>query len=126
MRKHEEGTDVSTGTNGGTRGISLADFTGEEKKYDDKKKGLNCCGHFCKLMKEAKLEVTNIDNGVVVKVTSDNPKAVKQIQERWANCKEHHSTGTPCHGHKAGSAKYKGKHKSGKCTGHKLRESDSQ
>ena len=70
-------------------------------------------------MKEAKIEVTNTDNGIIVKVTSDNPKVVKQIQERWAKCTECHATGTPCHGHNKSSAKCEDAHKSEKYTGHK-------
>jgi len=38
-------------------------------------------------MKGVKVEATNIANGVMVKITSDDPEVVKQIQERKANCK---------------------------------------
>ncbi len=31
-------------------------------------------------MKDAKVEVTNLPNGVVIKITSDNPETVKKIQ----------------------------------------------
>jgi len=42
---------------------------------------------FCpKAMKDVKIEATNIANGVTVKITSDNPEVVKQIQEHKANC----------------------------------------
>jgi hypothetical protein len=32
-------------------------------------------------MKDAKVEVTNLDNGIKVSITSDKPEAVKQIQK---------------------------------------------
>jgi TusA-related sulfurtransferase len=32
-------------------------------------------------MKDAKVEVTNLDNGITMSITSDNPEAVKQIQK---------------------------------------------
>jgi len=35
----------------------------------------------------AKVEVTNIANGITVQITSDDPEVVKQIQECAANCK---------------------------------------
>ena len=37
-------------------------------------------------MKDAKVEVNNIANGVEVKITSDNPEVVNKIQEHKANC----------------------------------------
>lgn len=49
------------------------------------KKDKNKC---CKWMKDAKVEVSNIENGIIVKITSDNPELVKKIQEcdhRWKN-----------------------------------------
>ncbi len=36
-------------------------------------------------MKDVKFEVTNLPNGVMVKVTSDNPEVVKKIQEMHKN-----------------------------------------
>lgn len=38
-------------------------------------------------VKGAKVEATNIDNGITVNITSDDPEVVKQIQECAANCK---------------------------------------
>ena len=38
------------------------------------------------VMKDAKIEVNNIANGVEVKITSDNPEVVNKIQEHKANC----------------------------------------
>jgi TusA-related sulfurtransferase len=38
-------------------------------------------------MKDAKVEVTNMDNGIMIQITSNDPEVVKQIQERTANCK---------------------------------------
>ena len=37
-------------------------------------------------MKGVEVEATNIANGVVLRITSDDPEVVKQIQERKANC----------------------------------------
>ena len=42
----------------------------------------------CKWMKDAKVEVSNIENGVIIKITSDNPELVKKIQacdHKWKN-----------------------------------------
>jgi TusA-related sulfurtransferase len=38
-------------------------------------------------VKGAKVEATNIANGITVTITSDDPEVVKQIQEETANCK---------------------------------------
>jgi TusA-related sulfurtransferase len=38
-------------------------------------------------MKGAKIETTNIANGITLTITSDDPEVVKQIQECAANCK---------------------------------------
>ena len=37
-------------------------------------------------MKGVEVEATNIANGVVLRITSDDPEVVKQIQEHKANC----------------------------------------
>ena len=37
-------------------------------------------------MKGVEVEATNIANGVVLRITSDDPEVVKQIQERKPNC----------------------------------------
>ena len=41
-------------------------------------------------MSEVAIEVTNIDNGVTVKVTSEKPERVKMIQKHWAEKQEAH------------------------------------
>lgn len=50
------------------------------------------------MMKNVKKEVEKIENGVIVKITSDNPEAVRRIQERAAG----HKDMRPCRdgGHK--------------------------
>ncbi len=55
-----------------------------EKKCGSDKKLSPARERYCELMKGAKAEVTNSDNGVIVKVTSDDPEVVKLIQECWA------------------------------------------
>jgi TusA-related sulfurtransferase len=49
----------------------------------------NCGGkdHCPPMMKDAKVEVTNLDNGITVQITSDNPDVAKAIQEHKDNCK---------------------------------------
>jgi TusA-related sulfurtransferase len=53
--------------------------------------GNKCCkggkGQCPLATKDCKVEVTNIDKGITVKITSDDPGAVKQIEEHAANCK---------------------------------------
>ena len=39
------------------------------------------------MMKDAKVEVTNLDNGITVRITSDNPEVAKAIQKHKDNCK---------------------------------------
>ncbi|MFC1849863.1 hypothetical protein ACFL27_06605 [candidate division CSSED10-310 bacterium] len=70
---------------------------GKHQKHDD------CC----KFMKDANVEVTNVDNGIVIKITSDKPDMVKMIQEHGAKCKkgfghQHaHQAGHKCKHHQA-------------------------
>ena len=59
-------------------------YAGSEKKCGSGKKLSDSRERYCELMKDAKTEVTNTDNGVMVKVTSDDPEVVKLIQECWA------------------------------------------
>lgn len=60
-------------------------YAGSEKKCGGDKRLSDSCERYCELTKDAKTEVTNIDNGVIVKIMSDNPEVVKLIQECWAN-----------------------------------------
>lgn len=46
-----------------------------------------CQGHH-EMLKDVKKEVEKIENGVIIKITSDNPEAVKRIQERAAEDKD--------------------------------------
>ncbi len=72
-------------------------YAGSEEKCGADKKLSRSRERYCKLMKDAKTEVTNTDNGVIVKVTSDDPEVVKLIQECWANrtaCKAARSAGS--------------------------------
>jgi YHS domain-containing protein len=48
----------------------------EMKKHEQGKEG--CCEE---MMKDVKFEVTNLPNGVQIKITSDKPEVVKKIQE---------------------------------------------
>lgn len=47
-------------------------------------------------LKDATFEVTNIDNGVAIKVTSDKPETVKLIQHCFANFGEGHGCPAKC------------------------------
>ncbi len=54
------------------------------------------CVRKCEVMCNATVEVTNTDNGVVVKMTAATPEDVKRIQECWAKraaCKATRSQG---------------------------------
>ena len=42
------------------------------------------CVRKCEVRCNATVEVTNTDNGVVIKMTAANPEDVKKIQECWA------------------------------------------
>jgi hypothetical protein len=44
-------------------------------------------------IKDAKYEVTNIADGATIKITSDKPEVVKQIQELVSKCQEVHKSG---------------------------------
>lgn len=62
----------------------------------EKKKKPTCIFHMDG-MKDAKYEVTNIPDGVTIKITSDKPEVVKQIQEAMAKCREAHESGDHKH-----------------------------
>jgi hypothetical protein len=48
-------------------------------------------------MKDAKYEVTNIPNGVTIRITSNKPDVVKEIQESMAQCRAAHQSGDHKH-----------------------------
>jgi hypothetical protein len=58
----------------------------------EKKEHHGCIFHM-ESMKDAKYEVTNTPDGVIIKITSDKPEVVKQIQECVTKCREAHKTG---------------------------------
>lgn len=57
----------------------------------------------CMMVKGADVKVANIDNGVTVTVTSDQPETVKAIQEKAVECEK----SCQKHGEKAGHGKEK-------------------
>ena len=65
--------------------FALAIHAGEKKACGRDARDAQACVRHCKVMCNATAEVTNTDNGVVVKVTAANPEDVKKIQECWAN-----------------------------------------
>jgi len=77
-------------------GFAIAIHAGENKC--GKGSGdAQACASSCKVACNATVEVTNTDNGVVVKMTAANPEDVKKIQECWANradCKAARSAGS--------------------------------
>lgn len=86
---------------------------GEEKKCKLTKEQSHSGKGYWKVMKDAKVEIANTDNGVIVKITSDNPETVKLIQECWAKYQKDQCVIVPGHQDKEGSAKWKGKHETG-------------
>jgi len=87
--------------------VLLAATAGEKCKHSESK----CC----EWMKDAKVDISNIKNGVIIKITSDKPDVVKLIQEHAPKCVTEckHNTGK-CD-HKEGSAECKKAHESEKC-----------
>ena len=63
--------------------VALAVQAGDSQPDCPLAKGGEPCVQACKLMREATLEVTSIDNGVMVKITSDDSDKAKQIQACW-------------------------------------------
>jgi len=63
-------TDKSEGVN---------DIQANALNYEEKRS--KCSGKCCEWMKAAKTEIEYIENGVVYRVTSDNPEIVKQIHQ---------------------------------------------
>ena len=61
------------------------------------KKGKPHCIFHMDGMKDAKYEVINTPDGVTMKITSDKPEVVKQIQETMAKCREAHESGDHKH-----------------------------
>ena len=62
----------------------------------EQKKKPKCIFHM-DAMKDAKYEVTNTPDGVIMKITSDKPEVAKQIQEIVAKCREAHESGDHKH-----------------------------
>jgi hypothetical protein len=58
----------------------------------EKKEGHSCVFHM-ESMKDAKYEVTNTPDGVTIRITSDKPEVVKQIQECISKCRDAHKSG---------------------------------
>jgi len=56
----------------------------EKQECGKSAEAAQACVRKCEVMCNATVEVTNTDNGVVVKVTASNPEDVKKIQECWA------------------------------------------
>ena len=44
-------------------------------------------GNCTAAMKDAKIEVSSLDNGITVQITSDNPETIKAIQKCKGDCK---------------------------------------
>jgi len=53
--------------------VLLASTAGEKCQHSESK----CC----EWMKDAKVDISNIENGIMIKITSDKPEVVKSIQE---------------------------------------------
>ena len=69
-----------------------------KKECDKGAKDAQARASYCEVKcSSAKVEVTNTDDGVVVKMTASTPEDVKKIQECWANraaCKAARSEGS--------------------------------
>jgi hypothetical protein len=73
--------------------VMVPAVAGDEKKCDKKEVAKACCSkssclnfHGCK---NAKMEVKNVEDGVVIKITAEKAEDVKAIQECAAKCKSH-------------------------------------
>ena len=84
--------------------------TKEEACTSDSKKQQGC---WCPLLSAAKLEVTKTEEGVTVKITSDDPEVRARLQEKWTECAKHQEAGasSACPLHKA-HGEHKGEGKS--------------
>jgi hypothetical protein len=60
---------------------------------DTEKKEKGSCIFHMYSMKDVKYEVTNTPDGVTIKISSDKPEVIKQIQESTAQCHEAHKSG---------------------------------
>ena len=79
-------------------GFAVAIHAGEKKECGKGVGAAQACVNYCKVTcSTANVEVTNTDNGVVIKMTATNPEDIKKIQECWANraaCKAARSAGS--------------------------------
>jgi hypothetical protein len=66
---------------------------GADKAEKAEKKEHGACLFHMESMKDVKYEVTNTADGVTIKITSDKPELVKQIQESVLKCRESHKSG---------------------------------
>ena len=64
---------------------------------DTEEKGKSSCFFHMNSMKDTKYEVTNISDGVTIKITSNKPDIVKKIQESMAQCQAAHKSGDHKH-----------------------------
>ena len=64
--------------------FAVAIHAGEKKGCDKSAGGDQAWARKCKVKCNANVEVTNTDDGVVVKMTATDPEDVKKIQECWA------------------------------------------
>ncbi len=67
--------------------------------------GPMCCPEYCQALKGAKVDVDNIDGGVIVTITTDNPTSASLIQQYWAKVKESLESGKFTCPYTKGSAK---------------------
>jgi hypothetical protein len=61
------------------------------------KEGKHSCLFHMGSMKDAKYEVTNIPDGVTIRITSDKSDVVKEIQKSMAQCRAAHQSGAHKH-----------------------------
>ncbi len=72
-------------------------YTAAATSAEVEKKGKPSCIFHMDSMKDAKYEVTNIPEGVTIRITSDNPETVEKIQESMAQCQAAHKSGEHKH-----------------------------
>ncbi|MCX7765489.1 MAG: hypothetical protein N2246_02130 [Candidatus Sumerlaeia bacterium] len=68
--------------------------------------GLMCSPAYCQALKGAKVDVDNIDGGVIVTITTDNPTSASLIQQHWAKMKKALDSGTFSCPYAKGSGEY--------------------
>lgn len=95
--------------------LALVAYATGNKGHSEK--GHMLWSKYLQVAKDAEIEVTNIEDGVIITITSDNPDVIETVQQHWAKFREDLKSANPGL-HEEGSLECDEAHESGECSGH--------